>query len=382
MHRLQGIGDASSAPSSRRRIVMLGSAPDTRGGVGAVVRAYRRAGLFDRWPITHLPTHRHGPPWEKAVLAAVALARFHWLLAMRRIGLVHVHGASDASFWRKLLFMVPAFVAGCPVLFHLHGGGFVDFYRRRGRVGRSLVRLVLRRSQRVVVLSAQWEEEIRAIASAARPVIIANPVEVPDPPRDHLNPATLDVAFLGRLERDKGIYDLLEAFVEVQRRFPAARLRCAGDGDLAGVRRRAEALGIEKAVECLGWIGDREKWALLSTSAVCALPSYYEGLPMAVLEAMAAAVPVVATRVGGIPAAITDGVEGVLIAPGDCHALSASLCRLLEDADLRVRMGQAARARTEREFAAPAVLAKVEAIYREVGIFSDRDLGPGRSSTS
>jgi glycosyltransferase involved in cell wall biosynthesis len=348
---------------------MLGTGLGTRGGISAVVNVYRRAGLFDRWPIIYLPTHTDRGQCQKIVIALGALIRFVRLLIMGRVALVHVHGASGASFWRKLIFILLAFAAHRPVIYHLHGGGFVDFFRTQcGRVGQACVRLVLSRSARVVLLSPQWETAIRAIAPEAALVIIPNPVEVSEAHHAQAHDQRPhDVVFVGRLERDKGIFDLVDAFSLLIQEFPSARLRCAGDGDAAEVLRRAKSRGVASAVNCMGWLHGDTKWRLLGSGAVYALPSYFEGLPMALLEAMAVRLPVVATTAGGIPSAITDGVEGFLVPPGDVPALSQALRRLLGDDKLRRTMGDAAYCRVVREFSISVVLPKLESLYRELG---------------
>src|SRR4030095_13478701 len=103
----------------------------------------------------------------------------------------------------------------------------------------------------------------------------------------------------------------LEAVSALRPSVPDVRLLCAGEGDRAAVARYAERLGIADAVKCTGWIGPSGKRALLESSAVFALPSYDEALPMSLLEAMAAGIAPVASAVGGIPEAITDRVPGL-----------------------------------------------------------------------
>src|SRR5205814_3990716 len=125
------------------------------------------------------------------------------------------------------------------------------------------------------------------------------------------------ILFLGKLAPSKGIFDLLEAVAALRPDAADVRLVCAGDGDRIAVARYAERLGIADAVKFTGWVGPSGKRALLENAAVFALPSYDETLPMSVLEAMSAGVPVVASPVGGISEVVVDGVSGFLVAPGD-----------------------------------------------------------------
>src|SRR5262249_26378170 len=135
------------------------------------------------------------------------------------------------------------------------------------------------------------------------------------------------VAFVGKCDAGKGIFDLLDAIA----RNPAARLVCAGDGDLEGVRRRADELGLASRVKLTGWIGAGARADLLRTCSVFALPSHAEGVPMSLLEAMAAGCPAVASAVGGIPDVVRHGANGLLVTPGDPSSLAHALGRILGD---------------------------------------------------
>src|SRR5205085_1180319 len=149
------------------------------------------------------------------------------------------------------------------------------------------------------------------------------------------------VLFLGRVDAAKGIYDLLEAIAAVRATVPDVRLVCAGDGDRVGVARYAAQLGMADAVKFTGWVGPSGKRALLEHAAVFALASYDEALPISLLEAMSAGIPVVASKVGGIPEVLVDGASGLLVAPGDKANLQRAIARLLGDRALAQRMGAA-----------------------------------------
>lgn len=360
---------------SPRLIVMLGTATTTKGGVAAAIASFLQSGLFRDLPVLHLPTHTDGGRGAKLRIMLAALGRFVPLLIRGRVGLVHAHSASDASFWRKSAFIALALLFRRPVIFHLHGGGFLDFYRHRaGPVGRGVIRWVLSRS-RIVVLSDRWAARLTEITKNQRIVVIPNMID----------PASFamarrgrgyNVLFLGRLEKEKGVYDLLAAAAEIKSGGTPIRLMLAGEGDAAAVKQRAAELGLE-SVELLGWVSGGGKMSALQRANLFVLPSYIENMPVSILEAMAAGLPIVATGVGGIPDIVEDGVSGILVAPGDRPALAAALRRLLQDEALRNEMGEAAIRAVEARFSRDKVVPRLEALYRELGMerWGRRDAG-------
>jgi glycosyltransferase involved in cell wall biosynthesis len=160
---------------------------------------------------------------------------------------------------------------------------------------------------------------------------------------------------------------LLEAVSRVVGKHPQLKLRMAGDGEVEQAKAAVDRLGLQAHVDILDWVSGAQKSALLERAAIYALPSYCEGLPMSVLEAMAAGLPVICTPVGGVPEAVTDGREGWVIPPGDIAALSNALDSLLSRAELRRRMGDAARHKIESLFSVAHILPQVEQLYEQLG---------------
>lgn len=355
---------AKTRGDSGRFIVMLGTT--SKGGVWSVIDVYRHHGLFERWPIIHLSTHCDGGAARKIACVARAMAVYVRLLVRGRVAIVHVHASSWISFWRKLPFILLACAARKPFIFHLHGGNFDGFYNAMGSLRKRLIRFVLDHAARIVVLSSQWSAWMHGVSANPRVVCIHNPVAVP---AEAVSPAPqLRVLFLGRMNRGKGIYDLLEVVARLRGRHPALRLICAGDGEAEQVAARADELGIGDAVEIPGWVSAQARDALIAASTILVLPSYFEGLPMSVLEAMAAGMPAVTTSVGGIPDLIEDGIDGYMVTPGDKEALARVLDRLLADPALQRRIGTAARRKIEQRFSADVVVPRLEQLYAEMQV--------------
>ena len=346
-------------------MLVLAPSPESKGGISSVIAVYRDYGLFSAGDVDLICTYVDGNWLAKAHVALRALGHVAIQLVAGRVGCVHAHVATGASFWRKLVFMVLAAAGGRPFVFHLHAGGFADFYDTSlGGFGRWTARWLFRKAARVVVLSPEWSRWLQSTEPAARVTVIPNPVLAGTAGENRS--AQSAVLFLGRLGQKKGTVDLIRAFESVVRCFPGAILYLAGDGDAEGTRAQAAALGIEQNIRILGWVRGEKKSELMSRASIFVLPSYFEGLPMSVLEAMAWGIPVVTTRVGGIPFAVTHEVEGLLIRPGDTEALAGALVRLLGDPELRSAMGRAGRARARNQFSAEAILPQVRRLYWDV----------------
>jgi glycosyltransferase involved in cell wall biosynthesis len=347
------------------RVLMLGTALGGQGGIATVVGLLRQHGLFEREGVRYVATHVEG---TRAAKAGAALSGFGQVLAMlfsQRPALVHVHASSHASFVRKSLLLLCARAAGCKTICHLHGGRFDRYASDAGPLLRRWIRHTLEASSVVIALSARWDGYLRGFAPRARVAVVPNSVPLPPPPGGAAEQPGR-ILFLGQFGRAKGVYELLEAFAALLPAFPEARLALGGQGELGAVRRRAAELGIEGQVVLLGWIEGPAKQAELERAAVFCLPSHAEGLPMAMLEAMAAGKAVVVTPVGGILDAVQDGDNGLLVAPGQVAQLAGALGRLLGDAGLRRRLGQRARATIAARFDAAVVTARISDIYREL----------------
>lgn len=346
---------------------MLGTDFSTMGGISSVVGVYRNSGMLRRQQVRYIATHCDGSNITRLAIMCRAWLTFMGLLLRGQVELLHVHLASRASFWRKLMFIAPANWARVPTLIHLHGAEFDDFYEREcGTLAKAMVRWVFDRSSRVVVLSTVWAQWVRGVTEKAEVRVIHNPVIIANSPVDwDLRTPGLGL-FLGRMGKRKGTFDLLECLARARASGSRAELALAGDGDAGEVRAMIAHLSLDDSVQVLGWVRGDVKQYELNRASFYVLPSYKEGLPMSLIEAMAAGLPVISTTVGGIPELVTHGVEGFLVEPGDLVDLSGRLVELSGNSELAQRMGAAARQKVEGQFDSRVVLPQMESLYAEL----------------
>jgi glycosyltransferase involved in cell wall biosynthesis len=336
---------------------MAGPGPEGAGGIAVIVKTLAASSLAERYELDVVSTHRDAGRAGKALQALEGLARSAGLLAGGRVDLVYLHTSSGFSFRRKAAVAAIARLARRPYVLHVNASDFDTYYRDAGRWERRLVRTTLSGAGLVIAVSPSWERRLQALASC-RTVSIPNPVPIP-PRAAHLDGAEVRIVCLGRLGDRKGSRTLVRALGLLESSHPDARLVLAGDGDLESVREEARRLGIADRVDLPGWIGPEERASTLLSATLFALPSREEGLPVALLEAMAYGLPAVVSPVGGIPDAFREGRHGYLVPPDDPAALADRLKALLDDPAAARRMGRQARDDARELYATEVVAAQV-----------------------
>ena len=301
--------------------------------------------------------------WRNALFSFPRLVRY---LRSERFDIVHAHlGIADA------LGRVAGIMAGVPVLITTEHGKhlwkrFPHLLLERMLIGRTCMRICVSddiariRMQRegtpeektVVIPNAVDAEALRGPARGRAAVM----AELGWDPGDPL------VLSVGRLVAAKDYPLLMESVALLRREFPAVRCLIAGEGDRrAEIEAAIARLGLESAVRLAG--ARRDVPDLLAAADVFVLSSVREGLPVSLLEAMAAGTPIAATAAGGIPEAVRDGESAILVAPGDARALAGAVGRLLGNRDLCARLAAAAGRTVEERYSAIAVTRRIESVY-------------------
>lgn len=354
---------------TKRINIMAGTSPEGQGGIATVIKGYIDYGLFEQNDIQFIATHHSSITNRLGMMLffGLALLKLLWLGTTQKIGWVHVHLASRGSYMRKRLFVALAKKLGAKVILHLHGGEFSNFYDSQSKGKQREIAAFFRTAEKVLTLSGQtarWVESITGENSNIQ--VLFN--TVPDFKAPNPMPPVVphSILFLGNIVKLKGIFDLLPAFARLLKAYPDAKLRIGGTGELEKLTTQIKELGIENQVTLLGWIAGEQKNQELAQADVFCLPSYKEGMPMSVLEAMSAGKAIVSTPVGGIPEIIYPDKNGLLFTPGDIESLYQCLYTLLADNENKLALANAAREYFSEHLCEPVIFGQLQDIYHSL----------------
>lgn len=350
--------------AKRRKISVCMIVPNAavRGGIASVVNGYRGSVLERRYDIRYVESYCDGSRWRKLGKAVLSYGAFLGQILFHRPDVVHIHSSFGPSFYRKLPFIFLGRLCRIPVVNHIHGAEFDAFYEQASGRKQRLVRMVYRQCDRLLVLSKEWKTRLGGIVPAERITVVENYCPIPAVPYDNARDGR-QVLFVGELGKRKGCYDMAAIWERVAAQVPSARLVMAGDGEMEQVRQSFERNGLAGQVSFPGWVRGQDKARLFEQSAVFLFPTYNEGMPMAVLEAMSYGLGIVTTTVGGIPGLIEDGVNGRLCRPGDVDGMAQAVVQMLKETAVRDAYGRKARECAVRRYSLERHLAKLGRVY-------------------
>jgi glycosyltransferase involved in cell wall biosynthesis len=330
--------------------------------------------VFDRFDTTMLRVPE--PPFAvRAAAAGARLVRYAWRLLRHRPDAVLLFAAVGLSFLEKGVMAWMARAVGIPSLLFPRGGGVVDDAARSPRARRWYAWAAAGAS-RVLCQAPTWQrfvvDTLGVPASraplvpnwTAAPALVAlratREVRAPDAP--------VRLLFLGWLDREKGVVDLLDACGQLLARgVTGFSLAMGGEGNLtADAPALIAARGLTGRVTLCGWLRGAALDDALRAADVLVLPSWVEGLPNAMIEAMAAGLAVVVTAVGMVPDVVTSGEDALVVPPRDPAALATALEHIIRDSALRSRIADRGHALAVRQFGLDAAVTRLSAVLSDV----------------
>lgn len=337
-----------------------------------MLQYYLTTELPRKFELVFLASHKDGSRPYKFCVACLGLLRMLGMMLYGGIDIVHIHCGDIVSHYRKYLYFSIARLFGKKIVLHLHGALFIE---QAGKAHPFLLKRLAglySGADLVICLSESWSRDIGLLFPLSRRRVIHNGIPMPQlAPVCEAQSNDVVVSFLGLIGPRKGIFDLLKVIRRLVDQGSPVLLKIGGNGETERLHREIKNLALQDHVEFLGWVSREAKEQLLRHTDIFALPSYGEGMPMSILEAMSYAIPVISTWVGGIPELVEDGSSGYLVHPGDTDALFARLRLLVDDVSLRRQVGRNARQSAETRHDIHNLAGRIGDIY--LGLYSGND---------
>ncbi len=346
---------------------------DVKGGIASVTNGYYGSSLEEKYDIRYVESYCDGSQFKKFIKVLKGLWEYRRILRDFKPELVHMHTSFGPSFYRLQPFLSMAKRRGVPVVDHCHGADFDTFYVNASEKKKRLVRKVFSKFDTVIVLSREWKEKFTPVVPKDRLVVVHN----------YCKPKTSEqlegwledrfakkqVVFLGEIGKRKGGFDFAVIILNTAKKLPGVRFVLCGDGakeDVEKIKAEIEKKCSGIDVSFPGWVRDDAKDRVLVESSVFMLPSYHEGQPMSILDAMAYGLPIVSTEVGGIPQQVKNGVNGILTKSGDPLATAEAISSLLLDKDRYFATSRESLGIATEEYGFEAHAKKISEVYDSV----------------
>lgn len=331
-----------------KKVLMVGPSRKMQGGIATVVNSYYKVGIDNKVHIKYIETLVYGNRIKKINCFFKAILDI--LFSIRNSDIMHIHMASRGSFLRKSIIVLISKMFKKKTIIHMHGGEFMTFYNNEcNKIAQGYVRFILNKADKIISLSDSWKKNLSEIANSEKIIVVTNGVTI-DKKQKEKEYKEKVVLFLGRLGEKKGIFDLIDVIKEIIDEHKDSIFIIAGEGEIDKVKSVCSNNNLDKNIQVVGWIDGTDKIEILKKATIYVLPSYNEGMPMSILEAMSYSIPVVSTYVGGIPEIINNGVDGLLLEPGNKEALKEKLLQVLNSESLRKSIGENAKIKIEKKF--------------------------------
>lgn len=355
----------------KKKVCMIVQDKMVKGGIAAVISGYYGSVLEKDYNIIYVESYKDGSKLIKLYKAISGYFHFVKVLIVDKPDLIHIHSSFGPSFYRKLPFIYMASWAKKPIINHIHGADFDEFYVNASDKKKRQIKRVYNKCSMLIALSEEWKERLSQIVPDSQITIIENYSILHEDVLEQRfkRKCNNTVLFLGELGKRKGCYDIPAVVREVKKEIPDVKFVLAGAGseaDEKAIRQLVDKNGVTENVVFPGWVRGDEKDRLLLEADVFFLPSYNEGMPMSVLDAMGYALPVVSTSVGGIPKIVHDGENGFCCKAGDVDGMANSIKQLIMDDKKRKSGAHASLSIVKQKYSLESHLESLESVYIKV----------------
>lgn len=346
---------------SGKKVLIISESLKGKGGVISVVKTYEK--YYNSF--NHVSSTSQKNIFHKIFTFFCCFVRVFYYLSFKDIQIVHIHTASYGSFFRKSILVNFIKLWNKYIILHIHGAGFKDFYKKNNVF--NFIPKTLNKVDTIIVLSKSWQTYFSKITKS-RIIILENIVDAPKSitKEQYIEGRKIHFLYLGIIGDRKGIFDLLKLLKDHKDEFQdKVILHIGGNGEIDRLNKYIEENKLQDIVIYEGWVSGEQKEHLLQQSNIYILPSYNEGLPISILEAMSYKMPIISTEVGGIPEVVFNGENGFLSAPGDLSKLYQAINYFVQYPDMIEEMGNKSFKIVQPHFA-NSVIAKLNTIYEDL----------------
>lgn len=344
----------------KRKVLVVGTHRDTRGGITSVIKSHESSQLWTDWNCKWIPTYIDRNAFIKIIFFFRGL--FLFLINLPSTNLVHIHLSEPTSAVRKSIFFRIAKMFNKKVILHFHAFSpdSTIFGKRK-----ELYSNLFNSADLVIVLSTFWKTQVsKIVTNPEKIVVVYNPCPVVKQNNTIIKKKY--ILFAGTLNERKGYADLINSFALIADKFPDWKLVFAGNGEIGAATELCKTLNIINQVDFKGWVSGIEKEKLFAEASVFCLPSYAEGFPMAVLDAWAFGLPVIATPVGGLPDIVVHGENALMFKPGNIEELKVNLGILLSDSLFREKLRISSLKLSNEIFDIKVIARQIDELYSKL----------------
>lgn len=348
----------------RIRVLMCGSHRREKGGMNSVIEQLLNNDWGNDYKMMYLATHISGSSIKKILFFLKAYLKLIFMTIFRRFDVIHIHMSYKGSFHRKYYVAKTCRFFRIKTIIHLHGSEFKEFYNNADDSLKSKIKRLFNDCDKTIVLGDAWNEFIKSICPKANTYVLHNSVKLPKDVSVSNN-ETKNILFMGALIKRKGVSDLLEAVKMIKERgYENFVLLIGGTGEEEkNLHDYVNENNLSENVKFLGWIENNIKEEIYSNADIFILPSYNEGLPIAILEALSYGLPVISTNVGSIDEAVKNDINGFLLRPGDINEMADKIIALIDNPILLNKQSVNARTIAEDKFSDDKYYDKIKGIY-------------------
>jgi len=316
-----------------KKILIISTSLKTRGGISAVVNAHLTSNLYNQFDVKIIETHID----KSSIIKIYYFVKpfFKFIFNVFRCDLIHLHFSEPVSLIRKIPFVIFSSLLNKCIISHLHAPGHIPELNKNYHF---LYNYIFIKSNDIIVLSKTWknmvisdfkvnENKVHTISNPCAPIISKVPFV-----------KKKQILFAGSLIDRKNYKTLIYAFSKIINDFPDWKLIICGNGQLGVAKELVAELKINNNVEFLGWVSGESKHKAFSEASMFCLPSFAEGLPMAILDAFSYHIPVISSKVGGIVDFVSHNHDALLFDPNSIDELYDCLKRIITDNSLKNKL--------------------------------------------